>query len=193
MGLVRLAVTRSSLIRRPALASKRIEAFLKEALRSKYFEDLPIPLHVTATNLEKGGQHIFSSGELIPALMASCAIPLVFPPVQVEGRYYVDGGISNNLPVEPFLAQKDQVVCVHVNPLPPFVPGRRGMLRTLDRVWHLNFREMVMRSAKGCLLLVEPPGLSKYNLLDVGKMGVMEEIGYAWAAGMLSAQPGPWS
>ena len=192
MGLVRTEMKRSNFIRRPALASKRIEAFLKHTLRHRYFEELPVPLCVSATDLEKGGQHIFSSGELVPALMASCAIPVVFPPVQVEGTFYVDGGISNNLPVEPFLAVKDQVVCVHVNPLPPFVPGRRSMLRTMDRVWHLNFREMVMRSAQGCRLFVEPAELSRFNMFELGKLDVVESIGYQCAARLLdgkAAQP----
>lgn len=173
------------LIRRPGPASKRIEAFLRKNLRHTRFEDLPTPLYVSATNLEKGGQHIFSSGELVPALMASCAIPVVFPPVKVEGEYFVDGGVSNNLPVEPFLAMKDQVIAVHVNPLPAFDPNKRGMTRTMDRVWHLNFREMVMRSAKGCGLFVEPPGLSVFNMFELGKAERIEQIGYAWAKAML--------
>lgn len=188
--LVRAELKRSRLLRRPALASKRIESFLQQVLRHRYFEELPIPLHVSATDLEKGGQHIFSRGELIPALMASCAIPVVFPPVQVNGVYYVDGGISNNLPVEPFSAIKDQVICVYVNPLPPFIPGRRGMLRTLDRAWHLNFREMVMRSAQGCHLFVEPPELSRFNLFELSKMERMAQIGHDWTQSLLAKNNG---
>ena len=177
---------RPRLIRKPTLVSKRIEAFLRRTLRHTHFEDLAIPLYVSATDLEKGGQRIFSSGELIPALMASCAIPVVFPPVQVNGVYYVDGGISSNLPVEPFLAAKDKVVAVHVNPLPPFIPGRRGVRRTMDRIWHLNFREMVMRSAEGCHLFIEPSELSKFNMFELSKMEMVEEIGYSFAKNLLN-------
>jgi len=185
MALVHDNVKRSRLIRRPALASKRIEAFLRSHLRHERFEDLPIPLYVSATDLEKGGQRIFSSGELVPALMASCAIPVIFPPVLVDGTYYVDGGVSNNLPVEPFLAIKDQVIAVHVNPLPPFVPGRRGVLRTMDRIWHLNFRELVMRSAQGCHLFIEPPELARFNMFELSKMNVIEAIGHDHAKKLL--------
>ena len=179
-GSIREELARPRLIRKPTLVSKRIESFLQRTLRHELFEELPIPLYVSATDLEKGGQRIFSSGELVPALMASCAIPVVFPPVQVNGVYYVDGGISNNLPVEPFLAVKDRVIAVHVNPLPVFVPGRRGMMRTMDRIWHLNFREMVMRSAMGCHLFIEPAELSKFNMFELSKMEKVEGIGYAW-------------
>lgn len=189
MGLVRAEMKRSNFIRRPALASKRIEAFLAKTLRHQRFEELPIPLFVSATDLEKGGQRIFHTGDLVPALMASCAIPVVFPPVMVDGTYYVDGGISNNLPVEPFLGELDRVVCVHVNPLPPFVPGRRSMLRTMDRIWHLNFREMVVRSARGCRLFVEPPELSRFNMFELGKLDAIGEIGYNWALQLIDGLP----
>lgn len=178
---------RKRLLRRPSLASKRIERFLRRNLHHVFFEDLPIPFHVSATDLEKGGQHIFSSGELIPALMASCAIPLVFPPVKVRGVHYVDGGISNNLPVEPFLAIKDQVIAVHVNSLPTYIPGKQGMLRTMDRIWHLVFREMVVRSAKGCGLFIEPTELSRFNMFELSRMEEVEEIGYMWTKKVLNS------
>ncbi len=184
--LIQDELSRPRRIRKPTLVSKRIETFLRRTLRHTHFEDLSIPLYVSATDLEKGGQRVFSSGELLPALMASCAIPVVFPPVQVNGVYYVDGGISNNLPVEPFIAVKDRVVAVHVNPLPVFVPGKRGMMRTMDRIWHLNFREMVIRSAKGCHLFIEPAELSRFNMFELSKMKKVEEIGYSWTRKMLN-------
>lgn len=189
-GMVEEELKGHSLLVRPSSAARRIGDFLQRALRHRRFEDLPIPLHVAATDLEHGGQRIFSTGELLPPLMASCAIPLVFPPVQVHGVYHVDGGMSNNLPVEPFLAEKQRVVAVHVNPLPAFSPEKRGMLRSMDRIWHLNFREMVLRSAEGCGLFVEPQELSRFNMFELGKWSIIEEIGHAWASSLL-AERGP--
>lgn len=168
-------------MRMPTLLSGRIQGFLEKNLRHQRFEDLPIPLYVSATNLEVGGQRIISKGDLVPALMASCAIPVVFPAVQVQGTWCVDGGLSNNLPVEPFADHRAEVVAVHVNPLPVFTPGKRSMWQTMDRIWHLNFREMVMRSAHGCRLFVEPEGLTRFNMFDLGKMVEIERVGYEWA------------
>ncbi|MBZ0207662.1 MAG: patatin-like phospholipase family protein [Flavobacteriales bacterium] len=189
--MVRQELKGSRLIRRPSLVSRRIANFLRRSLRHRTFEELPIPLHVSATDLENGGQRIFSTGELLPALMASCAIPLIFPPVKVNGIFHVDGGMSNNLPVEPFLKEKDRVIAVHVNPLPVFVPGKRSVMRTMDRIWHLNFREMVMRSAQGCHLFVEPPELSRFNMFELGKMEVIERIGHAWTRTLLEKGTAP--
>ncbi len=184
--LIRAELKRSILIRRPSLASRRIAGFLRRSLRHRYFEELPIPLHVSATDLENGGQRIFSQGELLPALMASCAIPLIFPPVKVNGIFHVDGGMSSNLPVEPFLEEKAQVIAIYVNPLPVFVPGKRSMMRTMDRIWHLNFREMVMRSARGCYLFVEPPDLSQFSMFELSKVATIERIGYEWTAELMT-------
>lgn len=175
-----------SMLVRPSSVARRIGDFLGRVLRRRRFEDLPMPLHVSATDLEHGGQRIFSTGELLPPLMASCAVPLVFPAVQVDGVHYVDGGMSNNLPVEPFRAEKQRVVAVHVNPLPVFSP-EPGLLRSMDRIWHLNFREMVMRSAAGCGLFVEPPELSRFNMFELSKWSTIEEIGHSWASQFLGA------
>lgn len=62
-------------------------------------EDALIPLHAVATDLLAGSPVVLSRGELIPALLASSAIPGVFPPVEIDGRLLVDGGLAANTPV----------------------------------------------------------------------------------------------
>lgn len=58
-----------------------------------------IPLHIVATDAATGAEVVMSGGSLIDALMASTAIPAVFPSVIVEGRELVDGGVANNTPI----------------------------------------------------------------------------------------------
>jgi NTE family protein len=58
-----------------------------------------VPVHVVATELKSGRATILSSGLAVPALLASCAIPGVFPPVSIGRREYVDGGVANHTPV----------------------------------------------------------------------------------------------
>ncbi|HUA95746.1 MAG TPA: patatin-like phospholipase family protein [Acidimicrobiales bacterium] len=62
-------------------------------------EDAPLPVHVVATDVLNGTPVVLSSGETTEALLASSAIPGVFPPVTVEDRILVDGGVVANLPV----------------------------------------------------------------------------------------------
>lgn len=62
-------------------------------------EGMSIPLSIVAANLRTGKEHWFSSGALAPAILASTALPGIFPPVLVDGEMYVDGGVVNNVPV----------------------------------------------------------------------------------------------
>src|SRR5690606_11375970 len=70
-----------------------------------------------ATSFIDGRQKIFSKGSIVEAITASCAIPTIFPALELECIPYVDGALSNNLPVEPFLLKKKNVISVHVNPI----------------------------------------------------------------------------
>ncbi|HRD51327.1 MAG TPA: patatin-like phospholipase family protein, partial [Flavobacteriales bacterium] len=105
------------ILRGDRLSQQRMRDFLEGHLPAKRFDQLGMPLFVSATDFTTGRQRIFSSGELIPALLAASAVPVIFPAVEIDGRPYVDGGLSNNLPVEPFNDRRAQVIAVYVNPL----------------------------------------------------------------------------
>lgn len=64
------------------------------------FEELAIPLQVTAVDCQRGGTVVLGTGELVPALLASAAIPGLLSPVFHESRVLLDGGVLNNLPVD---------------------------------------------------------------------------------------------
>jgi NTE family protein len=64
------------------------------------FEDLSIPAAVVCADIEMGGLVIVDQGPLIPALLATSAVPIIFSPVHHQGRWLVDGGVLNNLPVD---------------------------------------------------------------------------------------------
>lgn len=79
-----------------------IQAFLQRALSlsgldTAVFERLQVPLAIVATNLTRGRAAIFDHGQLIPALLASSAIPAVLPPIIIDGEQYVDGGLLDNV------------------------------------------------------------------------------------------------
>lgn len=63
------------------------------------FEQLQIPFHACAAGLADGEERWFDSGPLSRAILASTALPGVFPPVSIDGKLYVDGGVVNNVPV----------------------------------------------------------------------------------------------
>ncbi len=76
-----------------------LRRLLERHMRFARIEDAAVPLHVVATDLLDGRQVLLSSGPVVPALLASAAIPGVFPPVRIGGAHLVDGGIASNTPV----------------------------------------------------------------------------------------------
>ncbi len=81
-------------------SSKRIELFLEKIFGAIQFDDLQIPCAVVATDLANGAPAVFNHGAVPRAVRASCSLPQIFLPVEIGGKYYVDGGISQYLPVQ---------------------------------------------------------------------------------------------
>ncbi|MFE9258840.1 patatin-like phospholipase family protein [Streptomyces sp. NPDC006879] len=87
--------------RRPALASQDAlqevaESYLGAATR---IEDLPLPYQCVAASVERAAARYFDSGPLVPAVLASCAVPGLWPPVRVGIEHYIDGGVVETVPV----------------------------------------------------------------------------------------------
>lgn len=96
------------------LSSEGLIAFLFERLKASTFEELAIPLSVTAADLWTREEIVFDSGPLLPAVQASMALPGVFEPVLHEGRVLVDGGAVNPVPFDLLLDRCDIVVAIDV-------------------------------------------------------------------------------
>ena len=150
------------------------------------FEDLRLPLTLVATDLEAGESVYFSAGPLLPPLLASSAVPILYRPVEYQGRRLVDGGLLNNLPVEPLLALGRPVVGVHCNPI-----NREGRIpslrRVVERTLQLALSANTTTRKAQCALLLEPPQLRLYRPLDFRKADELFAIGYQYTMGQAAA------
>src|SRR6266478_2172386 len=79
----------------------RMVTFMTRILKTKTFEELRIPLGVTATDFKTGEGVVFRTGSIIDPVRASCAYPGMFLPVEIHGRWLVDGMLSNPVPTRP--------------------------------------------------------------------------------------------
>jgi NTE family protein len=96
-------------------SNDRMTAFLDRILKVKTFEELRIPLGVTATDFNSGEGVVFHSGSIIDPVRASCAYPGMFLPVEIRGRYLVDGMLSHPVPTQPLVEMgADRVLAVHL-------------------------------------------------------------------------------
>jgi NTE family protein len=97
--LLRIA-TRRAYVVDPSALRRLLECHLPYRL----VEQAAIPLHVVATDMVLGVEHLLSAGSVVDAVMASAAIPGVFPPVRIGDRDLIDGGVANNTPISTALA-----------------------------------------------------------------------------------------
>lgn len=96
-------------------SNDRMISFLTRTLKCKNFEDLRIPLGVTATDFNSGEGVVFHSGSIIDPVRASCAYPGMFLPVQIRGRHLVDGMLSYPVPTRPLREMgAERVIAVHL-------------------------------------------------------------------------------
>lgn len=96
-------------------SNDRMTAFLNRILKVKTFEELRIPLGVTATDFNSGQGVVFHSGSIIDPVRASCAYPGMFLPVNIRGKWLVDGMLSHPVPTRPLREMgADRVLGVHL-------------------------------------------------------------------------------
>ena len=111
-----------------------IRRMIETSLGRPRFEDAQIPLAVTATDLETGAEKVFSSGDIVEPLLASTAMPSIFPPVPIRGRNYIDGGVANNVPIAPAVEMGGKTV--YVMDATSHSRQRRPLNRPIDYLLH---------------------------------------------------------
>ncbi len=95
---------------------KKIKDFIENVIGKIHFQDLKIPFSAVASDIKTGEAVVLNEGEVTLAIRASCSIPLVFKPVELENRLLVDGGLS--LPVPARVVRKmgaDLVIAVNLD------------------------------------------------------------------------------
>lgn len=146
-------------------------AFLPAAI-PQTFEELAIPLSVTAVDFYRHEQVVFSEGDLSSAIAASAAIPAVFRPVRRDGRILIDGGICNPVPFDLIEGRADITIAIDVVGTP--APNNRRILNSLELVFgstQLMMQTIIQMKLKTCrpTIFLRPP-VSRFRVLDFLRM-----------------------
>lgn len=143
------------------------------SVRAPFFqlEQAAIPLHVVATDFSTGRPVVLSTGDAIEALLASAAIPGVFPPVEINGRLLVDGGLAANTPVSQAIDLGADVV--YLLPTVSDTPGAKAKSAAgvaFQSMAHLlgnaSLSEIRVNASRCTLYVVPPPpsiGVSPFD------------------------------
>jgi len=160
---------------KPALIFSEISI---KSLNVRNFDDFPRPFRANATDLETGEEVVLASGYLPKVLQASSAVPMMLPPVEMDGRLLGDGGIVNNLPVnlvEEFAP--DLIIAVDLGMELRKKEELKSLLSLLSQ--NLSFQQKGTSSAnrKKAGVVIEPD-ISAFSFSDFDKIDAIIEVGY---------------
>jgi NTE family protein len=132
----------ASMVRRVAEVVRRrtslhgngeLRRMLRERLPAQTFEDLAVPFECVAASIEQARECWFNSGDLIEPVLASCALPGVFPPVKIGAEHFYDGGLVNSIPLDRAVERgADTIWVLHVGRL-------EEELRAPRFLWEVGF------------------------------------------------------
>jgi NTE family protein len=163
------------------LSSQRIQTFVEETIGDVSFSQLKLPLAVVATNLGNGQRRVFTAGKVAQAVRASCSIPQIFSPCEVDGELYLDGGIVEYLPVaalEPFAPQV--VIAVNLGAHREAMRRPRHILHLIMRITSVVSRQNIPGSEARASFVLRPD-MSKFGPFMLERAGEMIQVGQAEA------------
>ncbi len=156
----------------------KIEKLLRKHIPEDDFSALKKQFYCAVTNLNSGKSELISSGKLIDYVLASASIPIVFEPRIIDGQSYVDGGILNNLPIEPLLNQADLIIGVHVNHNEE-MKEISGIKAIAERSFRLAISKNADDKFARCNLVIDPPAMQRYSVFDFSKADEIYDIGFS--------------
>jgi NTE family protein len=159
------------------LSLKFLQQVLETHLPADSFESLQKKLFISVSNISSGQHEIISSGPLFPYVIASASIPIVFEPQVINGHTYVDGGLFNDLPVEPLVGNCGQIIASHVNYNGPD-PQLASIRSIAERVYRLAIYNNVQKNFNKCDFIIDPPELRKHGIFDFKHIDKLFTIGY---------------
>lgn len=172
----------------------RFRRFLEARLPVRRFEELSVPLHVVSTHLSAGTACTLSEGDLLEALLASCAVPGLLPPVEMHGgAWHVDGSLGDNLPVR--LARElgaSRVVALGTRTCDRCDVASPGVTEVIGRAFGIAADCSLRRMADSLhddpdLLLIQPDLAECVYTLDFSRSEWLVEEGYRYAAEAIDA------
>jgi NTE family protein len=156
-----------------------LRALIELQLPYRLLEDAALPCHVVATDALDGTEVILSTGDATSALLASTAIPALFPAVSIAGRPLMDGGIASNTSISAAVSLGATQVVILPTGTPCVLrePPRGALATALHALNLLAMRQLladVDRFAGRCELIVVPPlcplAVNSYDFSHTGEL-----------------------
>lgn len=175
------------------ISSAKIEEFVRTAIGDITFEDLKIPCFVIATDLETGDKKVFDTGAVAVAVRASCSIPQIYLPVEIDGHNYIDGGFCEYLGIETLRERAGKVFAVgsHLGSTHSRYTHPRNMLHLIMQLTNIMAKKNYVRSELEADFVIHPD-LDMFGSFDFDNTRTMIDLGYREAMRAMPALYDAW-
>lgn len=165
----------------------RFGKMLESWLPVKNLEELKIPTVVCATDFDHAKSVGWAKGEIVPRVVASCSIPIVFNPVKINGTRYVDGGVLRNLPAWAIRDYCSDLFGINCNPLKRSYPAKASLIEIAYRSFHMMLKSNTLQDLRLCDHVIEIENVSNVKTFDLKSMRHVITLGYDSACRTLEA------
>ena len=153
------------------------KAFLTKYLPVERIEECHVPVVLCATDLDNGTAVQWREGSMAERVMASCAIPIVFKPIKIDGVNYVDGGVMHNMPAWAIRKECDHLIGINVSPLINKAPTG-SLLEVAQRSYHLLARTNAITDLALCDTVISTDTIASMQVFNMKEKERIFKSGY---------------
>lgn len=151
---------------------------LESWLPVKNLEELQIPTIICATNLTRGTQVGWGKGEIVPRVLASCSLPVVFKPMKINDEYYVDGGVLHNLPAWAIREECEILFGSNCSPLNRDYKYKDSIIDIAMRSFSLAMKANLIHDMGLCDYVFKPREIYNTKIFDLSSLNQNITLGY---------------
>lgn len=170
-------ISKLTMPRHGFLSLEKMKLNIRRKIPQERLEELKIPLIIGVTNMLEGVPEYLTEGPLPEIVQASSSIPVIFSPVEIGGKLYADGGVLDNLPVNPLIGLCDTIIAVSISPVQK-IEGMKNVAAVANRMLQLSVNPTQKEMAKKCDIFIEPIELAHYDIMDTKHADEIFKIGY---------------
>jgi NTE family protein len=127
-------------------SNRNLKALIERLVPVERFEELKVPFQCVAASVERAAEHWFSEGPIVPAILASAAVPGLLPPVEIDGEHFLDGGLVNSIPIERAIRLgANEVYILHVGRIEQPLTVPRNLVQVATVAFEIGRRHRFAR------------------------------------------------
>jgi NTE family protein len=163
-----------------------LKELISKEIQARNIEELEIPLFIAVSNLNSGEVEYRSSGLLGETVLASSSIPILFAPVEMNGNLFVDGGLLDNIPIEPLKRDCEQIIVSNISPINP-KGNFKNLVQIATRTFYMSVNANMKLVRKYATHYIEPENIDSYDILSRTQADELFELGYRSTIKILDA------